>query len=389
MVADIAAKLRAAKVIRSTILDILERVGSRNGKALARVLEVSGEIIRGEATRKPAAVSVGTTIQDIGEKWTSGELAQMYPDHVKAKSSADRDRQRLDRYVYPIVGATPVAAFTLEDAELVMSSLPPKRVRTPSTRRHIAQILHKLLTMAVYPLRLIKANPLPRGFMPKPGPAKAKGWLYPNEDAQLLGASVVPVPWRIFYGFLHREGCRSVTEAGALEVANVDLVRGTVGLDKNKTDGPRTWALSPGVAPALGSWLAYRRDHGEKITPRSALFIDENGERIGDAFNAARFREHLQAAGVDREELFQHSKTRMRIRLHDARATFVTLSLANGKTETWVADRTGHKSSEMINRYRRAARMAAELNLGPLRSLAELVPELVPYLPPSTERPGE
>ena len=36
------------------------------------------------------------------------------------------------------------------------------------------------------------------------------------------------------------------------------------------------------------------------------------------------------------------------------------------QTPTWVADRTGHKSSAMINRYRRAARLASELNLGPL-----------------------
>jgi hypothetical protein len=55
--------------------------------------------------------------------------------------------------------------------------------------------------------------------------------------------------------------------------------------------------------------------------------------------------------------------------VHDLRGTFVTLSLANGKTETWVADRTGHSSSVMINRYRRAARTAAELGSGELKPL--------------------
>jgi integrase len=38
------------------------------------------------------------------------------------------------------------------------------------------------------------------------------------------------------------------------------------------------------------------------------------------------------------------------VRVHDLRATFVTVSLANGKTETWVQDRTGHKSTLMIAR---------------------------------------
>ncbi len=59
----------------------------------------------------------------------------------------------------------------------------------------------------------------------------------------------------------------------------------------------------------------------------------------------------------------------MPIRVHDLRGTFVTLALASGKTETWVADRTGHKSSIMINRYRRAARSASELGLGLLAPL--------------------
>jgi integrase len=33
---------------------------------------------------------------------------------------------------------------------------------------------------------------------------------------------------------------------------------------------------------------------------------------------------------------------RAQFRAHDLRGTFVTLALANGKSETWVADRTGH-----------------------------------------------
>lgn len=75
------------------------------------------------------------------------------------------------------------------------------------------------------------------------------------------------------------------------------------------------------------------------------------------------------------EPLFEHSDARRPIRVHDLRATFVTVSLADGRTETWVADRTGHRSSEMINRYRRAARTWAELDLGALTPLDESVVE--------------
>lgn len=63
--------------------------------------------------------------------------------------------------------------------------------------------------------------------------------------------------------------------------------------------------------------------------------------------------------------------------------TFVTLSLAAGKSEAWVSDRTGHKSSIMINKYRRAARSASEFGLGELAPLDLALPELA--RPPDRE----
>ena len=79
---------------------------------------------------------------------------------------------------------------------------------------------------------------------------------------------------------------------------------------------------------------------------------------------------------MTRPELFTRSEHRLRVRAHDLRATFVTLALAAGKSESWVADRTGHKSSAMINKYRRTARFASELGLGELAPLDQAVPEL-------------
>jgi integrase len=87
-------------------------------------------------------------------------------------------------------------------------------------------------------------------------------------------------------------------------------------------------------------------------------------------------RETFDAPASPRAELFERNASRQPIRLHDLRATFVTVSLANGKTETWVSDRTGHKSSQMIALYARQARQWNELALGPLGALDELLPEM-------------
>ena len=68
----------------------------------------------------------------------------------------------------------------------------------------------------------------------------------------------------------------------------------------------------------------------------------------------------------------------------------MTLSRANGRNEAWGQDRTGHTTSAMLNRYRRAARSASELGLGALRPLDQAIPELVlPSDYPANQTAGE
>ena len=78
---------------------------------------------------------------------------------------------------------------------------------------------------------------------------------------------------------------------------------------------------------------------------------------------------------------FEGSATRQRFRAHDLRATFVTVALATGKTETWVSDRTGHDGHSMIERYRRKART---WNLGELAPFYAAIQELAATEPPVT-----
>jgi len=386
ILADLTAKLRGVEHVSSQVLrGLLERAGAREGKALDDVLRAADMVASGQAAPRSAP---WMTIRDLGRRWTTGELAREYPDHVRQKRSAHTDASWLENYINPAVGDVPVADFTLDHAEAVMRSVSAERAS--ATRRAIAQTLHRLLSMAVFPLRLIPSNPLPRGFLPKIGPGKAKGWVYPDEDARLLASPDVPLCWRVFYGFLHREGLRT-SEATALTWSDLDLERGAITLDENKTDDPRAWALSPGCTAALRAWRDGRRQHEAILTERSAVFVNEEAQPIIVRHLAEQYREHLQAAGITRPALFERSASRQRIRLHDTRATFITIALATGRSEAWVQDRTGHRSSIMINRYRRAARTAAELGLGELAPLDRAIPELAaaaaspfPPAPPAT-----
>ncbi|GMV15910.1 MAG: hypothetical protein AMXMBFR56_41340 [Polyangiaceae bacterium] len=322
-------------------------------------------------TVSPRAAGRFITLEQFGKQWTGGELAKRYPDHVRAKKSAKDDAGRLARWVYPIVGGIPISEFEgqrgLELVEGVLESLPDDLA--PATRRHIIQVLHRLLSLSVYPGRLLLANPLPRNFIPRAKQPRAKSFMYSDEDARLMACEQVPLLDRATYGLLDREGFR-VSELLNLTWADIDLEHGIVSLDENKTDDPRSWVLDSGVVAALKVWKSMVRGR-----PTDPVLRGPKGEIPDRITIARRLRAHLALAGVDRPQLFEESDKRMALRAHDLRATFVTIALANGKTETFVMDRTGHKSSQMIATYRRMARSAAEARMGPLLPLNEAIPE--------------
>lgn len=342
---------------RHDVRDIARKVGAAK---TAHEIKVYRGLAESLVTSGPPIADDAETFSKFAERWTTGALHRAYPDHVRFKRSAQNDVKILKNHINPIVGDVPLMAFKLEHAEAVMRAIP--RERGPATRRHIAQVLQKVLRMAVYPAKVLAVSPLPAGFLPKLGPGKAMNYLYPDEDARLLACTEVPIVFRMFYGFLAREGMRP-DEALSLEWSDLDLERGAVKLDENKTDDPRAWALNPATLAALRVWAEF-------WAPASPF-----GEAKAH-HPAETFREHLHLAGVARAELFTNTAARRQIRLHDHRGTFVTVALANGKTESWVQDRTGHKSTLMIAKYRRASRTVTELKLGELLALDAAIPEL-------------
>ena len=373
LLAELAARFRKAGIIgRRDVAELMQTAASCALAILPSVRQVAADMIGGDWS--PSTAAAVPTFEKIAGDWTSHELHKLYPDHVKTKDS-DLDEARLKKLCALDVGGIklgdiPLDQFALDHAESAMRQL-PKEAKRPATRRQYAQLIHRVLQLAVYPCRVIKVNPLPKGFMPKIGKPPGYSFLYPEEDSALLSHRDTPLPYRMLWGFLDREGMRS-GEAISLRIGvEVDLVRGVVSLDQNKTDDARAWALDPGVAEALRRWVEQRRAKKGDL-----LFHDEEGLALENDKLAELLRSHLRAAGVEREELFIPGVNRGQLRCHDLRGTFITISLANGKTESWVQDRTGHTTSAMINRYRRAARSATELGLGALVPLSQAVPEL-------------
>lgn len=150
---------------------------------------------------------------------------------------------------------------------------------------------------------------------------------------------------------------------------DVDLKHRRVHLEKDKTDDPRDWDLRPDVAEARKLWKERSRPHAEAADHVFA----ESGVPLNVEHLAEQIRNDLRRVGVERSQLHEGSDTRQRFRARDLRATFVTIALATGKTETWISHRTGHDGHSVIERYRRKART---WNLGVLGPLYAVIPEL-------------
>ncbi len=337
------------------------------------------ELHRREASDRKSpepSTSDAVTFDDFARLWTSGDLATRFPGHVRRKRTAEDDVQKLD-VLKPWIGHVPLrdGVFTIEDAERALAKLSELKL-APATLRGYAQVIHRVCALAVYPAKLFSASPLPVGFLPDNGPPKAKSFVYPTEDAALLGWTAAPLERRMLYGVLGREGLR-LGEALGLAWSDIDLERGTVSLDQNKTDDPRTWALGADVARALRLWRKLGRS-GDSVFSLSRMGVDKRKL-------AGALRDDLEGAGVDRPALFAQSESRIALRVHDLRASFVTLALAAGRSEAWVTDRTGHRSSTMVAHYKRQVRTAAELELGWFSPLDEAIPELVKLRESETE----
>jgi integrase len=355
-VANLLILARRPHDVRKWALDI----GACETKKAASLFVRAVEAISVQAVT-PASDAV--TFEQFALRWTSGQLHLDHPDHV-AKKQSDGDENILKNRIRPIVGSVPLVTFTLEDADRVLRELP--RDLSPAYRRAVAQVVHRVLLLAVYPAKIIKANPLPKGWLPKIGKPKAKSFLYPKEEAALLANKEIDVRYRMLIGVLCREGLRK-SEARALTWDDIDLKNGTVTLDVNKTDAPRSWPLHPSVTRALVKW--------KKAVGGAGPFEGVDVQHLGE-----HLRGWLRESGVTRAQLFADTDQRMHFRAHDTRSTFVTLSLAEGKSEAWIMRRTAHRSSTMIARYAVSAANARELGLGPLVPLDKAIPELAKRL---------
>lgn len=342
------------KEMAAEALVVLKKLGEATTEGVFTRLETEALKIADAGKQEPVRNAGVRTMDDLARAWFSGELHAQYRVQVEQLEPEMREKytSRWKKFSSEI-GRIEVRKFTLDDANRALAALPVELER--GTLINYQSMLRRMLNLAVL-VQIIDRSPIPRGWVMTRGKAPAMSYLYPQEDAKLMAARLVPFENRLFYGLCDRESFR-LEEALGLRWRHFDLELGVVRLEDNKTDDHgRAWPLSKGCVRALLHWAAIAKEQGHGA-PDDLVFRLNFGK---DA--AGIFRRHLQTAGVTRPELFERSKgVRIPIRLHDLRATFITLNLALGRPEKWIMNRTGHTTSAMLQRYARSADNLREL----------------------------
>jgi integrase len=339
---------------------------------------------RGELTARLAKEEKLTrekrlSVEQFGTAWTSGKLLEKHGEvnGLREKASADDEKYRLKRYVYPVIGAMLVAAVTEDDIARVMREVQKrakvrngKRVLSAASKFQLYQLLRRLFDLAIVPGRLRSTSPVQPQIRPRKGGAKLFGYLYPSELLALLRCKEVPLERRVLYALAIYTGLRKGS-LYALTWRGVDFEHRTLTSLHSKTGLPQLFEIPQSLAELLAAWF----EHQERPKPDRPVVAEPN-EREGR--EAEVLREDLVAAGITRHEPPEDKPENVQpLRFHDLRATFVTWAMREGRGDGWISDRTGHLTPEMRARYARAARTLADLQYEPFPDISGAIPELL------------
>jgi integrase len=344
-----------------------------------RALERAVEKLAAEAASGAPAVAPSgpVTFRQIAEDWGSGKLTRDYPDHKLLPNKTDKGRAddlTIARVFYPAIGSKLMSEITLADIDAARRLIPTDL--HPNTRRLYVVKLRLLFRIAVSPLRLLPVAP--EIDIPRRVPSNLFGYLYPQEEALLLGCIRIPLVYRVLYGYLARNGCR-IGETLQLTWDHVDLETGDIHIDKRwtKTKRARRWVLDTDVVQALEAYfIECKRPAGS-----ARVFPGQQRGPLSGSTVKKRFIDDLRKAGVTRSSILDGADGIEPIRVHDLRASFVTLSLRAGKPLKWIMTRTGHESLTVMKGYDRLVQDAEEHHLPAWFSdMARGIPEFSRHL---------
>jgi integrase len=347
LVDDLAASLRHIEDPKGVSASLLTKLIKARETEEVRKLEKAIRRFISEPASAPKEPSSLVTFGEFGLHWATGGLADEYPRFVRklAPKTMSCNIGKI-KFFQPIIGHIALVKFTLADAMRALDDL-PDAADSDASFRHYAQVIQTVIRRAVNPAGIIAADKYPLGlkFLPPLGSPPSYPILYPEDVGMLLSSKKLEAWKRMLYGFAIYEGMR-ISHMLRLRWGNIDWKSGTitVGIGKNNKNA-RTWELNAGTLAAL-TWFRGDAPLSDYIFPR---LTDPEIVELSETL-----RNDLVTAGVTRDihpDLYKHGDGQMPLRFHDLRATFVSLHLAMGWTETDVMNRTQHTSTKVLHHH--------------------------------------
>jgi len=183
-----------------------------------------------------------------------------------------------------------------------------------------------------------------------------------------IRCSDIPLARRVLYAFAVYTGMSKKT-LYPCPWENIDFEHGTITYLRTKTGVTRMFFADPSLMLLLKLW------HEWCGKPAGNTPVIRNVE-CDRKVQAKTLHEDLKAAGITRSILSSNATNVQKLRFHDLRGTFVTWARRAGKPDSWISERTGHLTKEMIDRYDRAARTLADPGYEPFPDISSAIPEL-------------
>lgn len=314
---------------------------------------------RGEAAGAEPPRRGPLTLKEYAEGWLRGRPAL-------GIATATDEACRLRRYVYPALGALPLAELRPRHVRDLVRSLPSelsarRRPLAPRTVRHVYGVLHRLLADAVAD-ELIPANPcvVKRTELPRKidaDPAWRAGAVFTRGEVEaLISDPRIPLDRRAVYAVLALAGPR-FGEAAALRWRSYEATAEPLGrlsltasFDAKahaetslKTERPRTVPVHPTLAKVLAEWRlsGWATVHPEGRPPRGEDLIlpSRQGENRNVNLALKRFHGDCERLGLRRR------------RLHDLRRTFISLCLGDGARKDVLRWVTHGPTGDIVDLY--------------------------------------
>ncbi len=299
---------------------------------------------------------------------SSGETVAKYVERwLKTRTNGTKtdDAARLRDHVLPVLGELDAATSKREDVERLVESLDAKiegETLDWQTALNVWRIARKLCSDMAHSkrrdLRVRRDDPAAGVRGPDRGVRKQKQVVFPSEFLAFVSCERGPLFWRrlvtIAIYTLMRDG-----ELRALRWSDVDLEHRLISLTK-------AWdRKAKRVKPTKTGETRNVRIHANLLPLLRAMHDEAGGE--GHVLDLARARSlarglqrWLRHAGVERDALYESTKTSKPITFHDLRATGATWAAVEGLDPMKIQARGGWKTIEMVLRYVRCAESLAD-----------------------------